>query len=163
MPVLQKNGCTKAAVCDTETGGSRKGIGMKTGPVDHIGINTIDLEKSKKFYEEVMHFPYAGEAQLGDDFVTYMQIDEHSAIELFRTDGNLLQCEESGAYAGMKHLAFAVDSVDAWYEHLTKYGCRITLEPTDLEPIHKRVLLFEAPDRVIIELSQSINNETDEK
>ena len=122
---------------------------MKTGTVDHIGINTIDLEKSKKFYEEVMHFPYAGEAQLGDDFVTYM-------IELFLTDGSLLAHGVSEEYVGVKHIAFSVDSVDEWHEHLVKNGCRITLEPTDLEPIRKRVLLFEAPDHVIIELSQNM-------
>ena len=129
---------------------------MKTGTVDHIGINTIDLEKSKKFYEEVMNFPYAGEAQLGDDFVTYMKVDENCAIELFLTDGSLLTHEVSEEYVGVKHIAFSVDSVDEWHEHLVKKGCRITLEPTDLEPIRKRVLLFEAPDHVIIELSQNM-------
>ena len=85
---------------------------MKTGTVDHIGINTIDLEKSKKFYEEVMHFPYAGEAQLGDDFVTYMKVDENCAIELFLTDGSLLAHGVSEEYVGVKHIAFSVDSVD---------------------------------------------------
>ena len=98
----------------------------------------------------------AGSAQLGDDFVTYMKVDENCAIELFLTDGSLLTHEVSEEYAGVKHIAFSVDSVDEWHEHLVKHGCRITLEPTDLEPIRKRVLLFEAPDYVIIELSQNM-------
>lgn len=125
---------------------------MKTGAVNHIGINTVDLKASEQFYSEVMGFEFVGEVDLGGDYVAYMKVDDNTTIELFLTDGNLPVYTPADGNTGLKHIAFDVDDVDEWYECLKAKGFVMTLEPTDILPIKKRVLLFEAPDNVIIEL-----------
>ncbi len=125
---------------------------MITGAVNHIGINTVDLETSVRFYEDVMGFSFLGEENLGSDYAAYMKVDENTTLELFRTDGTLPVCEPGDGHIGLKHIAFDVDSVDAWYEKLQGLGVTITLDPCNVLAIGKRVLLFQAPDYVIIEL-----------
>ncbi len=125
---------------------------MKTGAVNHIGINTVDLKVSEKFYSEVMGFAFVGEVDLGGDYVAYMKVDENTMIELFLTEGDLPVHLPADGNTGLKHIAFDVDDVDAWYESLTAKGYVMTLEPTDIPAIGKRALLFRAPDNVIIEL-----------
>ncbi len=125
---------------------------MITGAVNHIGINTVNLETSVRFYEDVMGFKFLGEEDLGGDYAAYMKVDEDTVLELFRTDGTLPVYEPGDGHIGLKHIAFDVDDVDAWYEKLRELGLEITLEPCDVSAIGKRVLLFRAPDQVIVEL-----------
>lgn len=125
---------------------------MKTGAVNHIGINTVDLQSSIDFYRGVMKFALVGEYDLGGDYVALMQVNAATVLELFRTDGSMKSYAPGDGNIGLKHLAFDVDDVDAWGTYLKEQGCVITYGPADISAIRKRVLLFQAPDNVILEL-----------
>lgn len=129
---------------------------MKIQSVHHIGINTTDFAGSIAFYRDVLGLEFLEEADLGDDYVAYLKVDETSVIELFRTDGMEAKIPGDG-YAGLKHLAFSVEDVDEWAECLSGQNVRITFGPADLPAIRKRVVLFEAPDHVIIELAAEMS------
>ncbi|MEI3339364.1 MAG: VOC family protein [Eubacterium sp.] len=125
---------------------------MTIGAVNHIGINTIDFQASIDFYQNVMGLPFLGEYDLGGDYVAYFRVNETTTLELFRTDGNMEIHEPGDCRIGLKHLAFDVDDVDAWCAYLKEKNYVITYGSADIPPISKRVLLFQAPDNVIIEL-----------
>lgn len=133
---------------------------MKTGAVNHIGINTVNLKETEKFYQDIMKFSFMGEYDLGGDYVAFMKVNGTTVLELFRTDGTLRTYEPGDGNIGLKHVAFDVDDVDEWNVYLQEKGCRVTFGPADIEPIKKRVLLFQAPDNVILELSADMQ-ETD--
>lgn len=125
---------------------------MNISSVHHIGINTVDLKASERFYQDILKLTFLGECDLGGDYVAYMKVDDTTTLELFVTED--MEVHEPGdGSIGLKHLAFQVDDVDAWADNLREQGVRITYGPEDLKPIKKRVLLFQAPDNVIIELA----------
>lgn len=124
---------------------------MKIHSVNHIGINTIDLKASEQFYQDMMGLEFLGEVDLGGDYVAYFKVDDVTQIELFLTEGFPEKTPGDG-YIGQRHLAFDVDDVEEWAADLKEKSVRITYGPADLPAIKKRVMLFEAPDHVIIEL-----------
>ncbi len=124
---------------------------MNVRSVNHIGINTVDLKASEQFYADVLGLPFLGEVDLGGDYVAYFKVDDVTQIELFRTK-DFPNKEPGDGYIGLRHLAFDVDDVEKWAVDLKEKGVRITFGPADLPEIRKRVMLFEAPDHVIIEL-----------
>lgn len=125
---------------------------MTVGEINHIGINTEDFQASIAFYRDVMNMEILGEYDLGDDYVAYVKADEKSTIELFRPSGKSEVNSPVNEKTGLKHLAFRVEDVDAWEKYLREKGYTITFGPADIPPIKQRVMLFEAPDHVILEL-----------
>ncbi|MCI8991718.1 MAG: hypothetical protein HFG80_03165 [Eubacterium sp.] len=125
---------------------------MTIGGINHIGINTEDFQASIAFYRDIMNMEILGEYDLGGDYVAYVKVDEKSTIELFRNTEYPADQGSAGERPGLKHLAFHVDDVDAWEKHLREKGYTITFGPADLPVIRQRVMLFEAPDHVILEL-----------
>lgn len=128
---------------------------MKTFSVDHIGINTSDLTVSERFYKDVMGFEFVGEIDLGGDYVAYFNAGD-VRLELFRTDGSCRVNTPPDEQMGLKHIAFSVDDIDEWAEILKRKGYKLTYGPETIAAISKRVLLFKAPDNVIIELTMNL-------
>lgn len=104
-----------------------------------------------------MGFEAAGEADLGGDYAAYMKVNEDTSMELFLTDPALQKQEMEENGIGTRHIAFDVDDVDVWHRRLCEHGVKITLEPCNLDIIGKRVMLFQAPDNVIIELCMNMS------
>lgn len=130
---------------------------MQIFGVDHIAIDTRDIEESIRFYSSVMGFPLMRRVPNGDTELVYMQVDSHCCIELFDHFANLpLEERIDGAAAGVKHIAFAVDGIDEWNRRLINAGVEFTLPLCDLEHLGTRALLFKDPNGVIIELSQNL-------
>ena len=88
--------------------------------------------------------------------MAYFKAGDHTQIELFRTK-DFPEKVPGDAYVGLRHLAFDVDDVDVWAERLKEKKIKITVGPLDLAALRKRVILFEAPDNVIIELMMSMD------
>ncbi len=124
---------------------------MQIQNVNHISVNTINLADSIAFYEKIFGLTCLGEADLGDDYVAYMKVDDHTNLELFRTESGGMPVSDEERI-GLKHLAFLVDDVFAWEKHLQKEGVPITFGPAYLKPIDQTVLLCKGPDHVILEL-----------
>lgn len=131
---------------------------MKINEIHHIGINTRDLKKSIRFYTEVLKLHCINEADLGEDYAVYIECGPDSFLELFCMDGRLTEQELNDTAVGVRHIAFDVDQIEAWDDHLKRSKIPYRVKLTKIEAIHKRVLLVEAPDNIIIELCQNYEN-----
>ena len=61
---------------------------MKIQGVNHIGINVSDMDKALRFYRDLLKLPVLQEKiENGDNDVYYLQLGEHSRIELFDYHG----------------------------------------------------------------------------
>jgi catechol 2,3-dioxygenase-like lactoylglutathione lyase family enzyme len=125
---------------------------MKINHTHHIAVNTKDINESIQFYQDIMGFRLHSQADMGDCVLVYMQVSEHTFIELFDLKGGCRDGETPEMQAGLKHIAFDVDDIFAWDKFLKEKGIPYVLEMTELHPIGKRVLLVADPNGVVVEL-----------
>ena len=106
--------------------------------VEHIGIQVRDLDRSIKFYTEVLGFVQKRDIPLGGGarWLTVVSPEE--------LDGTELLLEPNADYPAMKALkeslikdgipftAFAVDDIQREYARLKKRGVEFTMEPTNM-------------------------------
>lgn len=128
---------------------------MKINGLHHIAVNTVDFEKSIRFYTDILKMEFVHEADLGTDYAAYIRYGRDQYMELFRKKQTVERQTKDDA-EGLRHIAFDVDDVDVWNEYLKEKKVPFNLEVTNVDAIKKRVLLIEAPDHVIIELCQSV-------
>ena len=60
---------------------------MKIDRIDHIAINTLDIEESVKYYEEMFGFRQVSRADMGECILVYLEINPGSYLELFDLKG----------------------------------------------------------------------------
>ncbi|HET6954354.1 MAG TPA: VOC family protein [Acidimicrobiales bacterium] len=80
--------------------------GLATG---HIGLNVVDLDRSLAFYRRVLGFDVASEGNDGDQRWAFLALDGQVVLTLWQQAGGGFQ----PAAAGLHHLSYAVDSVEA--------------------------------------------------
>ena len=124
--------------------------------IDHIAINTVDINESVRFYSEVMGFKEGERIPNGDNTLVYMLVNDHSAIELFDCEKDIAYSEHDEDRSGTIHIAFSVCDIHAWNEHLKKHNAEFTVPLCELEHLKKNVLLFKDPNGVVIELNEDI-------
>jgi len=129
---------------------------MNIKGIEHIAINTTDINVSTAFYTDILGFRKKDTINNGDSIITYLSLPGGSRLELFDYAGKNKRVPKQESDAGLRHLAFEVDNVDAHEKELRGKGVKIVLPATDLPHLGCRVLLFEAPDDVIIEFCQKI-------
>lgn len=122
---------------------------MNLKKVHHIAIIGSDYEKSKHFYVDLLGFSiYRPER---DDYKIDLQLDEIE-LELFI----IKNCPKRPSYPeayGLRHLAFAVDSVDDTVRELNKMG--IITEPIRLDTYTgKKMTFFHDPDNLPLEIHE---------
>lgn len=126
---------------------------MKINHVDHIAINTKNIDESVAYYKKMFGFEEIYRADMGALDLVYLKVNENTRLELFDLRGN---CEEgcvSENLQGLRHIAFHVDDINAWNEALKEKGAEFTMELTRMEPIRCDGILIKDPNGVIIELS----------
>ena len=125
---------------------------MNIRSIHHIAILTDDYEKSKRFYTDVLGFGILRE--------TYRE--ERKSYKLDLAIAGLYQVElfsfpdfrERGSYPeakGLRHLAFAVDDVDAAAAELKAKGVPVEAVRMD-ELTRKRFVFFTDPNGQPLEL-----------
>ncbi len=130
---------------------------MKVTGVDHISINTKDLEASVAFYRDVLGFRRLKTVPMDDDLsLTYMEVPGGARMELFSYKSGIPAATHGEKDPGLRHLAFWVDSVEGVEKKLRDRGVTVVLPPTDLPSLGARALLFLDPDGVTLELSQKL-------
>ena len=126
---------------------------MNLKKVHHIAIIGSDYEKSKHFYVDLLGFSIIRENYRPerDDYIIDLQLDEIE-LELFI----IKNCPKRPSYPesyGLRHLAFAVDSVDDTVRELNKRG--IITEPFRLDTYTgKRMTFFHDPDNLPLEIHE---------
>ncbi len=126
---------------------------MKIDRIDHIAINTLDIEESVKYYEEMFGFRQVSRADMGECILVYLEINPGSYLELFDLKGTCEEGDTPEKRQGLRHIAFHVDDIKAWEKRLKEKNAEITMELTRMEPIQKDGILIRDPNGVIIELS----------
>ena len=125
---------------------------MKIEAVHHIAILTDDYEKSKAFYTDVLGFAIIRETYRADrkSYKLDLAIAGKYQIELFSFPDFRERCSYPEA-KGLRHLAFAVNDVDAAAAELKRNN--VPVEPVRVDELTgKRFVFFTDPNGQPLEL-----------
>jgi len=117
----------------------------------HVVLQVRNLERSIRFYTEVLNFRVSDNASAGGVFLT--AIGDHHTIGLFPSDGDNAEIPSKGAVR-LHHFAFHVDSMDELFAvrtYLQERGIPILFEGRRAMGGHTSVE-FPDPDGYHVEL-----------
>lgn len=126
---------------------------MKFDKVHHIAIIGSDYEKSKKFYADTLGFEVIRENYRPDkdDYKIDLKLGTME-LELFIVKNCPKRPSYPEAY-GLRHLAFAVDSVEETARELNALG--IETEPVRVDMYtNKKMTFFFDPDGLPLEIHE---------
>jgi catechol 2,3-dioxygenase-like lactoylglutathione lyase family enzyme len=119
----------------------RKAVAIMDLSVQHIDIHCDDLERSVKFYTEVLGFTYlfspTGDKDAPMELV-WLRNDNGVVIELTREKANY-QAEVTNR-ASKAHIAFRVPDVDAAITWLRENDVEVECDPVDIDFVFDRTL-----------------------
>jgi len=127
---------------------------MELKGIHHVAIICSDYEKSKHFYSKVLGLTILAEhyQQARGSYKLDLQLADSSQIELFY----FADAPKRASYPealGLRHLAFAVDSIDCAIQRLSSHG--IVAESVRVDPYtDKKFTFFSDPDGLPLELYQ---------
>ncbi|MBS1665114.1 MAG: VOC family protein [Bacteroidetes bacterium] len=125
---------------------------MNIKSIHHVAILTDDYPRSKVFYTEVLGFTIIAETYRAErkSYKLDLAIDGLYQIELF----SFPDFRERGSYPeakGLRHLAFAVDNVEAAAAELRSKG--VDVEPVRVDELtQKKFVFFTDPNGQPLEL-----------
>jgi glyoxylase I family protein len=125
---------------------------MNIRSIHHIAILTDDYPQSKRFYTEVLGFEVIRETYRAErqSYKLDLAIAGHYQVELF----SFPEFRERGSYPeakGLRHLAFAVDDVEAAAAELSAQN--IPVEPVRVDELtNKKFFFFTDPNGQPLEL-----------
>jgi len=130
---------------------------MQLKEIGHVLLRVMDLERSKKFYSEVLGFHVLEEDP--EHGGTFMALPGHShAIDLFQVkDAELAEKQTPGA-RGLGHLAFRVEDEEALkdaYATLREHGVEITRM---IDHVSQKSVYFDDPDGNTLEIYYELPN-----
>ena len=125
---------------------------MNIKGIHHIAIIAGDYERSKKFYTEVLGFTIIKETfrKERNSYKLDLAIDGIYSIELFSFPNNRERASLPES-KGLRHLAFAVDSVAVAVSELMAHGVVVQSIRTD-EITNKQFCFFYDPNGQPLEL-----------
>ncbi len=114
---------------------------MNIKSIHHIAILTDDYPRSKAFYTEVLGFTVIQETYRAErqSYKLDLAIAGRYQVELF----SFPDFRERGSYPeakGLRHLAFAVDNVEAAAAELQSKG--VAVEPVRVDELTKKKFVF---------------------
>jgi len=125
-------------------------IGLKS--IHHVAAICSDYERSKRFYAETLGLGVVAETYRpeSNSWKLDLSLAGRFVLELFWYRNPPARPTRPEA-AGLRHLAFSVDSVDASKSALEARG--VEVEPIRVDPITgKRFSFFKDPDGLPLEL-----------
>ncbi len=126
---------------------------MKLTGLNHITINVIDLDASKRFYEEVFGLEPCGFKDMGDHTLTYYQLPQGVLLELIdyeaKRDPLPVSETQTGTY---RHFCLEADSLDELYEICREHGVSVRSAPAFVEKLGRSNMLITDPNGVEIEI-----------
>jgi len=146
--------------------------------VDHINIVVSDLERSVKFYTEVLGFEKINVVHLEGDWIDdivglkgivadvafIIAPEGEPKVELlcYKSPlGESLPSNSLGNTVGLRHIALRVDDIQAAYNKLKEAGVKLQSEPIMVplatpaaNPVRKSLFYFYDPDGVLLEIAE---------
>ncbi|MFN8266212.1 MAG: VOC family protein [Chitinophagaceae bacterium] len=128
---------------------------MNLQSLHHIAIICKNYETSKRFYTEILGLTVIQEVYRAkrQSYKLDLALNGAYIIELFSFPNPPDRVSRPEA-AGLRHLAFAVNNLEACITHLNKHGVETEPIRTD-EYTGKRFTFFADPDDLPIELYES--------
>lgn len=120
--------------------------------IHHVAIICSDYERSKHFYVEILGCRVLAEhyREARQSYKLDLEFGGQYCIELFSFPQPPLRPSRPEA-RGLRHLAFAIDDLDAGVQWLNEHG--VTTEPIRVdEYTGKRFTFFADPDDLPLEL-----------
>ena len=141
--------------------------------VRHMGIVVSDMEKSLKFYRDLLGLKVKSLVDEEGEFLDNMLAHENvknKVAKLYAKNGNaLVELIDSKSYGnkkdrdfftiGASHFAFTVDNLEKTYDYLVKNGVKFTAPPQQTPDGFAKVTFCEDPDGTLIELVEVINTD----
>jgi glyoxylase I family protein len=124
---------------------------MKIDSIHHIAIICSNYENSKKFYTEILGFKVKNEVyrKARESFKCDLLVNNHYQIELFSFPNPSARVSRPEA-CGLRHLAFAVESIKDTVEYLSTQN--IVAEPIRIDEFTgKKFTFISDPDGLPIE------------
>lgn len=126
----------------------------------HVGLNCKDMSATERFYVKHFGFKRVRVVPLGKEQIVFLR-SKNVSLELFKAKGRGKAVSGDGPpEAGFRHLAFAVESVDAKIREMGK-DAKISLGPLDFGTFIKgwRGAWIVDPDGRILELSEGYRDQ----
>ena len=141
--------------------------------VRHVGIVVSDMEKSLKFYRDLLGLKIKSLVNEEGEFLDNMLAHENvknKVAKLVTEQGNaLVELIDSSSYGnkkdrdfftiGASHFALTVDDLEKTYDYLVKSGVKFTAPPQQTPDGFAKVTFCEDPDGTPIELVEVINTD----
>jgi glyoxylase I family protein len=128
---------------------------MQTSGIHHVAIICSDYEKSKYFYVEILGFSIIKETfrEARNSYKLDLRVGNNMQIELFSFPNPPKRVNNPEA-CGLRHLAFAVENLDAIAAQLQ--AKEIELENIRLDELTgKRFTFFRDPDGLPLEIYEN--------
>lgn len=132
----------------------------------HLALTVKNLEKFESFYQKYFGFRRARVIDLGDDAkLVFMKNDDNFYFEVFPVEEQrpYPMAEADGPhYAGLRHMAFSVDDVDAKVAEMGE-DAQITLGPLHFDEVIEgwKTVWLKDPEGNIIEITQGYKDQED--
>ena len=141
--------------------------------VRHMGIVVSDMEKSLKFYRDLLGLKVKSlvdeEGEFLDNMLARKNV-KNKVAKLYAKNGNtLVELIDSKSHGnkkdrdfftiGASHFALTVDDLDETYDYLIKNGVKFTASPQLTPDGFAKVTFCEDPDGTLIELVEVINTD----
>ena len=117
----------------------------------HIMIRVKDIEKSMRFYTELLDMNKTGEVELNDSTLYYLSDEDgQTQIEMTYNKETPANGYENGNAFG--HLAFELDKMSDFTVRMEKLGYKYLYEPYFMPEINMYIAFLKDPDNNEIEI-----------
>lgn len=123
----------------------------------HIAVQTRDWEKSMAFYQDVLGMELVAEFGSPERKIVLLDAGDGSHIELFQPTGATPSEGDDAANDPVIHFALATTDARAATERVREAGCKVTMEPTDVDlgALKVTISFFIGPSGEVIEFFQT--------
>lgn len=134
--------------------------------IRHTGIVVSDMERSLKFYRDLLGFKEIKRMEESGGYIDTVlggQKIKVLTVKMSADDGNLIELLSFGPLQGgadkkrldgigLSHIAFTVNDLDKQYRELTKKGIKFNSAPQKSPDGYAKVAFCEDPDGTFLEL-----------
>ena len=122
----------------------------------HSMIRVRDIDKSLKFYTELLDMTLAEKHRLEDCWL-YFLTDKDNACQIELTYNDETPVGGYNLGNGFGHFAFQTESMDKFTEKMNALGYKYLYEPFDLNGKGSKIAFIQDPDDYEIEIIESVN------
>lgn len=119
----------------------------------HVGLNVSDLDRSKKFYQDVFGFEVMGESREDGRLFVFLSQGQKLVLTLWQQSAGRFEKQRPGLH----HLSFQVDTIEqvqAAERKLRAMNVRFHYEGIvpQADELEKTAVYFEDPDGIRLEI-----------